>query len=58
MSTTYNMSSESHVIGGHKANLSNPNTSQESKEHSKEILQKDFGQDLRNPNKVIGGLKS
>ncbi|KAF8626856.1 hypothetical protein AX15_004676 [Amanita polypyramis BW_CC] len=27
------------VIGGHKANLNNPNTSQEAKEHSRQILE-------------------
>lgn len=37
-SQTINMSSETHVRGGHIANLHNPNTSNEAKEHSKEIL--------------------
>ncbi|KAJ7604465.1 Conidiation protein 6-domain-containing protein [Roridomyces roridus] len=30
---------ENNVIGGHKANLKNPNTSEESKEHSREYLE-------------------
>ncbi len=37
------MPSEAQIAGGHKANLSNPNTSTESKMHSKEILQAEFG---------------
>lgn len=37
-----NMASEAQVIGGHKANLHNPNTSAEAKEHSKEVLKEDF----------------
>ncbi|KAK4095941.1 hypothetical protein N658DRAFT_459535 [Parathielavia hyrcaniae] len=32
-------------IRGHKANLSNPNTSEESKEHSKEVLKELGGDD-------------
>lgn len=36
------MPSEAQVIGGHKANLHNPNTSAEAKEHSKEVLKEDF----------------
>lgn len=36
------MASEAQVIGGHKANLHNPNTSAEAKEHSKEVLKEDF----------------
>jgi len=27
------------VIGGHKANIANPNTSNESKEHSRQVIQ-------------------
>lgn len=34
--------SDAHVIGGHKANLHNPKTSAESKEHSKEVLKDEF----------------
>lgn len=37
-----NMPSEAQIIGGHKANLHNPNTSAEAKEHSKEVLKEDF----------------
>lgn len=36
------MPSDTKVIGGHKANLHNPNTSSEAKDHSKEVLQQDF----------------
>lgn len=36
------MPSEAQIIGGHKANLHNPNTSAEAKEHSKEVLKEDF----------------
>jgi len=32
------MSNPGNVAGGHKANLNNPNTSEESKQHSKEVL--------------------
>lgn len=37
------MPRESQIAGGHKANLNNPNTSKESKEHSKEVLEEQFG---------------
>ncbi|KAH7105158.1 Conidiation protein 6-domain-containing protein [Auriculariales sp. MPI-PUGE-AT-0066] len=30
--------SSGNVVGGHKANLKNPNTSDESKEHSRQVL--------------------
>ncbi|KAL8654335.1 MAG: hypothetical protein Q9210_001572 [Variospora velana] len=53
---------------GHKANLSNPNTSETSKAHSKEVLDslggdKAFYGDKdqyasKNPNQVAGGLKA
>lgn len=36
------MPTEGQVAGGHKANLKNPNTSKESKENSKKILENDF----------------
>jgi hypothetical protein len=59
------------AVGGHKANLKNPNTSKESKQHSKEILEAEFdGGDThkfsqagtqtggpKNPTNVQGGLK-
>ncbi|KAL7273283.1 hypothetical protein RUND412_003875 [Rhizina undulata] len=37
------MPNTGNVIGGHKANLNNPNTSEESKLHSKEILERELG---------------
>lgn len=33
---------DAQVAGGHKANLKNPNTSQESKEHSKQVFENEF----------------
>lgn len=33
------MSNPGNVAGGHKANLNNPNTSEESKQHSREVLE-------------------
>ncbi|KAF2849137.1 hypothetical protein T440DRAFT_469560 [Plenodomus tracheiphilus IPT5] len=56
------------VIGGHKANLNNPNTSEESKQHSREVLDNaENGGEVesasksdgdKNPNNVAGGLKA
>lgn len=34
--------SDAQVAGGHKANLNNPNTSEESKQHSKQVLEEQF----------------
>lgn len=34
--------SDAQIAGGHKANINNPNTSQESKEHSKSVLDDEF----------------
>ncbi len=34
--------SDAQIAGGHKANLNNPKTSQESKEHSKKVLENEF----------------
>lgn len=34
--------SDAQIAGGHKANLNNPNTSQEAKEHSKAVLDNEF----------------
>ncbi|CAF9924249.1 MAG: hypothetical protein HETSPECPRED_005540 [Heterodermia speciosa] len=56
----------SNAASGHKANLSNPNTSDASKANSKEILDsmdKPFYGDedqnkSKNPNQVAGGLKA
>lgn len=39
---TTNMPSEAQIAGGHKANLNNPNTSEESKQHSREVLENDL----------------
>ncbi|KAI5209417.1 hypothetical protein E4T39_00850 [Aureobasidium subglaciale] len=36
------MSNIGNVLGGHKANLSNPNTSEESKQHSLEVIEKEL----------------
>lgn len=36
------MPTEGQIAGGHKANLKNPNTSKESKENSKKILENEF----------------
>ncbi|KAB5525586.1 Conidiation protein 6-domain-containing protein [Coniochaeta sp. 2T2.1] len=59
------MPRESQIAGGHKANLNNPNTSDESKEHSKQVLEDQFdgvpsAADSRgkNPGNVAGGLKA
>ncbi|KAI6781721.1 uncharacterized protein J7T54_003987 [Emericellopsis cladophorae] len=59
--------SEAQVAGGHKANLNNPNTSEDAKEHSRQVLNEEFnGGDVskttdngdKNPNNVAGGLKA
>ena len=59
--------SEAQVAGGHKANISNPNTSQESKEHSEQVLEQEFdGGDVpkagekadKNTGNVVGGHKA
>jgi hypothetical protein len=34
--------SEAQIAGGHKANLNNPNTSEEAKQHSREVLENEF----------------
>ncbi|KAI2480254.1 Conidiation-specific protein 6 [Pyrenophora tritici-repentis] len=64
------MSNPGNVIGGHKANLNNPNTSDEAKQHSKEVLSSiDNGGEVptsnssssggeKNTNNVAGGLKA
>ncbi|CAF9932015.1 MAG: hypothetical protein HETSPECPRED_008250 [Heterodermia speciosa] len=52
------------VVGGHKANLNNPNTSEESKQHSKEVIDQEFdggkveSSGDKNPQNVAGGLKA
>ncbi|KAI4270785.1 MAG: hypothetical protein LQ337_006468 [Flavoplaca oasis] len=59
------MSNPGNIVGGHKANLNNPNTSDEAKQHSKEVLDQEFnGGNVdtssgdKNPNNVAGGLKA
>ncbi|KAJ9632056.1 hypothetical protein H2203_000457 [Taxawa tesnikishii (nom. ined.)] len=60
------MSNPGNVVGGHKANLNNPNTSEEAKQHSKEVLDNEFNggnvssnsDEGKNPNNVAGGLKA
>lgn len=36
------MPTEAQIAGGHKANINNPNTSKEAKEHSKQVLENEF----------------
>ncbi|KAI4757360.1 hypothetical protein E4T52_10719 [Aureobasidium sp. EXF-3400] len=65
------MSNIGNVIGGHKANLHNPNTSEESKQHSLEVIEKEVGteantgtgttahnDDGKDPMRVAAGLKA
>nr|XP_036589568.1 conidiation-specific protein 6 [Colletotrichum truncatum]KAF6801573.1 conidiation-specific protein 6 [Colletotrichum truncatum] len=61
------MPTEAQIAGGHKANLNNPNTSEESKKNSKAVLENEFnGGDVpkasdnenKNPGNVAGGLKA
>ncbi|KAI0472591.1 conidiation protein 6 [Xylariaceae sp. FL0804] len=61
------MPTEAQIAGGHKANINNPNTSEQSKQHSKSVLDNEFnGGDVpgagdnqdKNPNNVAGGLKA
>ncbi|KAF2011169.1 hypothetical protein BU24DRAFT_399432 [Aaosphaeria arxii CBS 175.79] len=60
------MSNVGNIVGGHKANLNNPNTSEESKQHSRQVLDEEFdGGNIgsnddsnKNPNNVAGGLKA
>ncbi|KAF4464262.1 conidiation 6 [Fusarium albosuccineum] len=56
---------DAQVAGGHKATISNPNTSQEAKEHSKKVLEEEFSdvtkagdEKEKNPGNVAGGLKA
>ncbi|KAI2625831.1 conidiation-specific protein 6 [Hypoxylon sp. NC1633] len=37
------MPTDAQIAGGHKANLKNPTTSKDSKEHSKQVLENEFG---------------
>ncbi|KAI0009886.1 hypothetical protein F4779DRAFT_627557 [Xylariaceae sp. FL0662B] len=61
------MPTEAQIAGGHKANINNPNTSNTSKQHSKDVLENEFnGGDVssagdnvdKNPGNVAGGLKA
>ena len=38
----FNMPTDAQIAGGHKANINNPNTSNESKENSKQVLENEF----------------
>ncbi|MCJ1324109.1 hypothetical protein MMC10_000771 [Thelotrema lepadinum] len=52
------------LAGGHKANLSNPNTSEESKQHSRDVLENDLADmqtgssGSKNEGNVAGGYKA
>ncbi|MCJ1369270.1 hypothetical protein MMC20_000480 [Loxospora ochrophaea] len=58
------MSNIGNVAGGHKANLNNPNTSEESKQHSRDVLENELEgatgteENAKNPGNVAGGLKA
>ncbi|KAI9730062.1 MAG: hypothetical protein M1834_006054 [Cirrosporium novae-zelandiae] len=54
------MSNPGNVIGGYKASIHNPNTSKEAKDHSRQVLDEEFGihVDNKNPVNVAGGLKA
>ncbi|KAK4448230.1 conidiation protein 6 [Podospora aff. communis PSN243] len=61
------MPTDAQIAGGHKANINNPNTSDESKENSKKVLENEFnGGDVpkanesgdKNPGNIAGGLKA
>ncbi|KAI5844085.1 Conidiation protein 6-domain-containing protein [Tricharina praecox] len=68
-SDSINQRSTGNVIGGHKANLKNPNTSEEAKEHSRQVLD-ELGSETKssaggsgddgskNTGNVIGGYKA
>lgn len=47
------MATEAQVIGGHKATIHNPNTSDQAKEHSKELLKEEHNSMSRQPNIVL-----
>ncbi|QGI64363.1 hypothetical protein CEK26_008317 [Fusarium fujikuroi] len=58
---------DAQVAGGHKATINNPNTSEEAKENSRQVLKNEFnGGDVtgaeenkeKNPGNVAGGLKA
>ncbi|PUU78381.1 Conidiation protein 6-domain-containing protein [Tuber borchii] len=73
MDSTSDQKDLGNVIRGHKANLHNPNTSQEAKKHSKEVLEElgietsgfvseisgpDVNIEGKNPGNVAGGYKA
>ncbi|KAF5651493.1 conidiation 6 (con-6) [Fusarium sp. NRRL 52700] len=55
---------DTQVAGGHKATISNPNTSEEAKENSRQVLENEFNvtgagdNKEKNPGNVAGGLKA
>ncbi|KIL96486.1 hypothetical protein FAVG1_01230 [Fusarium avenaceum] len=56
---------DAQVAGGHKTTINNPNTSDEAKENSRQVLENEFnGGDgagdnkEKNPGNVAGGLKA
>lgn len=56
------MPADSQIIGGHKANLHNPNTSAEAKDHSRDVLKDDYnlivdGSKTKDADHVAAGLK-
>lgn len=61
------MPTDAQIAGGHKANINNPKTSDEAKEHSKAVLENEFDggnvpqagdNEDKNPGNVAGGLKA
>ncbi|KAK5628552.1 hypothetical protein RRF57_004267 [Xylaria bambusicola] len=61
------VASEAQVAGGHKATINSPRTSEEAKQHSREVLDKEFnGGNVpgannnydKNPDNVARGLKA
>ncbi|KAL9114962.1 MAG: hypothetical protein Q9227_001205 [Pyrenula ochraceoflavens] len=52
------VSDQGHVIGGYKATLSNPNTSDSAKDQAEAMLDKLQTFDGKDPSHVVGGLKS
>jgi len=63
-----NQRASGNVIGGHKATISNPNTSEEAKQHSREMLEQLEGKTTttssgvelegKNEGNVVGGYKA
>ncbi|KAM9874813.1 conidiation protein [Verticillium dahliae] len=42
------------VVRGHKATITNPNTSDEAKEHSHQVLENEYGETYDRPNRSQG----